>query len=148
MPYVVTCTFREPAKTYFLDPGDLELHTGSIIVGETARGIELGKVKFVPREVPDDKIVPPLRSALRLATPEDLQQDAENKQREIDLLPLVRECIAFYDLPMKPIKVELMFDLSKMYFFYESEERVDFRDLLRDLSTTLEMRMQFQQVTA
>lgn len=148
MPYVVTCTFRESVKTYFLDPGDLEMHVGSAVVGETARGLELGKVKFLPREVPDDKIVPPLRRVLRLATAEDLHQDTENRQREVDLLPTIRDRIAYYDLPMKPIKAELMHDRSKLFFFYESEERVDFRDLLRDLSALLEMRMQFQQVTA
>jgi cell fate regulator YaaT (PSP1 superfamily) len=61
MPYVATCVFREPAKSYYLDPCDLELHADSRIVAETARGIELGKLKFLPREVSEDAILLPLR---------------------------------------------------------------------------------------
>ena len=75
MPIVTPCTFREPAKTYYLDPGDLNVMAGSHIVAETSRGLELGVAKFAPRPMDDDKIVPPLRSILRLATPEDILQN-------------------------------------------------------------------------
>lgn len=146
MPIVVSCIFREPAKTYFLDPGDLEIGTGARIVAETARGVELGTVKFSPRPVEDDKVVPPLRAITRLATSEDLARDAENRQLEEEALRTVRDRIAYFDLSMKPIKVEIMLDRAKLYFYYESEDRVDFRDLLRDLSSRLNMRMHFQQV--
>jgi cell fate regulator YaaT (PSP1 superfamily) len=146
MAYVATCTFREPVKSYYLNPGDLELHVDSYIIGETARGVEMGRVKFLPREVNDTSIVPPLRSILRLATEEDIARDEANRAFELKLLEVTRERIGFYQLPMKPIKVEVMHDHSKMFLYYESEERVDFRDLLRDLTGSLEMRMQFQQV--
>ncbi len=148
MPYVATCTFREPAKSYYLEPGDLDVHVDTPIIAETGRGMELGRIKFLPREMSDDKIVPPLRSIVRIATAEDIAQDAENRQREEEILQVVRDRIAYHNLPMKPIKVELMHDRSKLFFFYEAEERVDFRDLLRDLSGLLEMRLQFHQVTA
>jgi cell fate regulator YaaT (PSP1 superfamily) len=83
---------------------------------------------------------------LRLATSEDLQNDLENRALEDEALFMARERITYFDLPMKPIKVEIMLDRSKMYLFYESEDRVDFRELLRDLSAQLNMRMHFQQV--
>ncbi len=146
MPIVAPCSFREPAKTYFLSPGKLEIMAGAHVVAETSRGLELGVAKFGPRMVEDDKIVPPLRSIVRLATPEDLQKDRENRQLEEEALFLAREQIVYFDLPMKPIKVEIMLDRSKMILFYESEDRVDFRELLRDLSNQLNMRMHFQQV--
>jgi cell fate regulator YaaT (PSP1 superfamily) len=146
MPYVVTCTFREPVKSYYLDPGDWELHIGSRVVAETARGLELGQVKFLPREVGEDKIVPPLRPVIRLATSEDIERHEQNRRMEEDLLPQIRECIARHRLPMRPIKCEMLLDRSKMIFFYESEERVDFRELLKDLSSRLGMRLHFQQV--
>ncbi|HEX8237966.1 MAG TPA: regulatory iron-sulfur-containing complex subunit RicT [Abditibacteriaceae bacterium] len=146
MPYVVTCTFREPAKSYYLDPCDLELHADSLVVAQTARGVEMGRVKFLPREMGEDKVVLPLRPVLRIATQEDLQRDAENRIREEDAMLQLRERISYFGLPMKPIKCELLHDRSKLYFFYESEERIDFRELLRDVSARLSVRMQFQQV--
>lgn len=148
MPYVATCTFREPAKSYFLDPGDLELHVNSALIAPTARGLELGRVKFLPREVPDDKIIPPLRAVLRLATTEDQAQDALNREFEAAAMLTAKERIGIHELPMKPIKIEVMHDRAKVFFYYESEERVDFRELLRDLSGLLDMRMQFQQVNS
>jgi cell fate regulator YaaT (PSP1 superfamily) len=146
MPYVVTCTFREPAKTYYLDPGSLEVHADTFLIAETSRGVELGRVKFLPREVNPQAIAGPVRPVMRLATSEDLQREEENRQLEVSALEIARERIAHFGLAMKPVKVEVLHDRSKLFLFYESEERVDFRDLLRDLSGRLEIRMHFQQV--
>lgn len=146
MPYVVTCTFREPAKTYYLDPGDWDLGAESRVLAETSRGLELGRVKFRAREVNESAIAGPVRSVLRMASADDLQMDEENLALETQALEIARERINFFQLDMKPIKVEILHDRSKMFLFYESEHRVDFRDLLRDLSGRLEMRMHFQQV--
>jgi cell fate regulator YaaT (PSP1 superfamily) len=147
MPYVVTCTFRKPAKSYFLDPRDLELHVNNQIIGHTERGLEIGLVKFLPRDVTDDKIIPPLRVVERVANAEDLKTDAENRQHEDDAMATIRDRIAAHGLPMKPIRCELLFDRSKLYFYYESEERVDFRELLRDLVPRIGYRLHLQQVS-
>lgn len=146
MPYVATCTFREPAKTYYLDPGDHEVHADSHVIAETQRGIELGRVKFLPREVNPQAIAGPVRPIIRIASKEDLQLAEENQVLEQQALEIARERINHFELQMKPVKVEVLHDRSKLFLFYESEERVDFRDLLRDLSARLEMRMHFQQV--
>lgn len=146
MAWVATCTFREPVKSYYLDPGELELHVGSQILAETARGIEVGKVKFLPREVPDDRIVPPVRSVIRLARPDDLEKLESNLAWETEALHIARNAITDHGLPMKPIKAEVMFDRTKLYIFYESEDRVDFRELLRDLSHRLSIRLHLQHV--
>ncbi|HEY0075809.1 MAG TPA: PSP1 domain-containing protein, partial [Abditibacteriaceae bacterium] len=124
MPIIAPCTFREPAKTYFLDPAELEILAGARVVAETTRGLELGVAKFAARPVEDDKIVSPFRKILRLATPDDIEQDKINRELEIEALNIVRDQINFFELPMKPIKVEIMLDRSKMYLFYESEDRV------------------------
>lgn len=148
MAYVATCTFREAVKTYYMDPGELSLHVGSKIIAETARGLEMGEVKFQPREVVDNSIVGPVRPILRLATTEDILREHQNREFEESALQVVRERINFHALPMKPIAVEVLHDRSKLLFFYESEERVDFRELLRDLTSRLEIRIHFQQVGA
>lgn len=146
MPWVATCTFREPVKSYYLEAGELELGVGTPILAETARGLELGTVKFRPREVPDDKIVPPLRGVARLASSADIAQDLANREWEISALATTRARIKEHNLEMKAVKCELMFDRSKLYIYYESEERVDFRELLRDLSSRLNVRLHLQHV--
>ena len=146
MPYVATCTFREPAKTYYLDPGELDLGAQTRVIAETARGLEIGSVKFRAREVLPTAIAGQIRPVIRQASAEDLKMEAENLALEIQALEIARERINHFRLDMKPIKVEILHDRAKMFLFYESEHRVDFRDLLRDLSTRLEMRMHFQQV--
>lgn len=146
MPWVATCVFREPVKSYYIEAGDLELGVGTAILAETARGLELGTVKFRPREVPDDKIIPPLRSVARLASPQDIARDIENREWEIEALAVARARIKAFDLQMKAVKCETMFDRSKLFVFYESEDRVDFRDLLRDLAGKLSIRLHLQHV--
>ena len=146
MAYVATCTFREPAKTYYMDPGELELLGGAQIVAQTSRGLELGKLKFAPREVSDTSIAGKVHPVLREATKEDILEDMKNRELEVEYMQIARDSIKEFKLGMKPIKVELMHDRSKMYLFYESEERVDFRDLLRHLSGRLHLRLQFVQV--
>ena len=148
MAYVAKCAFREHAKSYYLDPGDIEIHVGSKVVAETTRGLEIGEVKFLPREMEDNSFVGPVRPLIRLATSADIARDAENRELEERAMRLIKGRIHDHGLPMKPIKMECLLDRSKMYFFYESEERVDFRELLRDMSSLLEMRLQFQQVGA
>jgi cell fate regulator YaaT (PSP1 superfamily) len=148
MPYVVTCTFREPVKSYHMDPGDLELRAGDRVVAETSRGLEIGSVKFQARQVGEDKIAGPVRRVLRAATPEDLAQQEGNLALESEALSYIRAKIASHRLEMKPVSAEVTLDRSKLFFFYESEGRVDFRDLLRDVSAGLGIRLQFLQVNA
>jgi cell fate regulator YaaT (PSP1 superfamily) len=146
MPWVATCTFREPVKSYYLEPGELDVLVGSPIVAETARGLEIGKVKFAPREVPEDKILPPVRQIARLATPADISRDEQNREWEVEALKITRACIEDHQLPMKAVKAEVMLDRSKVFIYYESEERVDFRELLKDLSGQLRTRLHLQHV--
>lgn len=153
MAYVAACEFREAAKTYFMDPGDWVLMAGQRIVGETSRGLELGVVKYAPRERADDSIRGPVRRVLRLATPEDLQREAEMTALEERALQVLRDGIRAKRLEMKPVKAEATLDLARLFFFYEAEGRVDFRDLLREAAremgaSALGLRLQFVQVNA
>jgi len=148
MAYVAKCTFREPAKSYYLDPGDLELHVNTPIIAETARGLELGRVQFLPREVDDGSIVGPVRPIARLATEEDIARDAANREWEEESLRIFRERVLSHGLPMKPIKAEVLHDRDKIWLYYEAESRVDFRELLKDLARQLRIRVQLQQVGA
>ena len=146
MPWVTTCTFREPVKSYYLDPGELELMVGTPVLAETARGLELGRVKFKAREVPDDKFASAPKSVVRIADKRDLEQDEDNRAFENRALLIARSRVEAHDLAMKVVKCELLFDRSKLWVFYESESRVDFRELLRDLGSKLNVRLHLQHV--
>ena len=144
MPWVATCTFREPVKSYYLDPLDFEVHVGSKVIAQTARGLEMGAVKFLPREIDETRVVPPLRVIERVADAADIARDQDNRAWENRALLIARACVDQHGLPMKVVKAEVTFDRSKTFVFYESEDRVDFRDLLRDLSARLETRLHLQ----
>ncbi len=144
MPWVATCTFREPVKSYYLDPREHEVHVGSKVLAETTRGLEMGVVKFLPRNIDETRVVPPLRVIERVADKDDIAFDEENRAWENRALLIARACVNDYGLPMKVVKAEVLFDRSKTFVFYESEERVDFRELLRDLSSQLAMRLHLQ----
>lgn len=146
MPWVTTCTFREPVKSYYLDPGDLELTVGTPVLAETARGLELGRVKFRAREVPDDKFASAPNVVVRVASKKDIAQDEDNRSFENRALLIARNRVEAHELPMKIVKCELMFDRSKLWVFYESEGRVDFRELLKDLGHNLGVRLHLQHV--
>lgn len=147
MPYVATCTFREPAKSYYLEPGDLEVHANDRVLAHTARGLEMGSVKWMPREIGDDKMTSPPRRIERIATAGDIEKETENRAIEADALRTIRGRIDAFRLPMKPIAAEILHDRSKLFFFYESEGRVDFRELLRDLAGEFSFRLHLQQVS-
>jgi cell fate regulator YaaT (PSP1 superfamily) len=147
MPYVASCTFREPTKTYYLDPCDLEIHAGDYILAQTDRGLEMGSVKWLPREIGDDKIAGTPQRIERVATAEDLLQHERNREFEAEAMRLIREQIQAFGLPMKPVSAEVTHDGSKLYFYYESEDRVDFRELLRELTQRLGLRLHLQQVS-
>ena len=146
MPWVTTCTFREPVKSYYLDPGELELSVGTPVLAETARGLELGRVKFRAREVPGDKFAASPKPVVRVADKSDLEQDTENRAFENRALLIARNRVEAHGLQMKVVKCEMMFDRSKLWVFYESESRVDFRELLRDLGQKLGVRLHLQHV--
>jgi len=148
MPWVATCTFREPVKSYYLDPGEMELGVGTPVLAETARGLELGRVKFRAREVPPDKFAGEPRRVLRVASKDDLQQDEENRAWENRALLIARARVEALGLEMKVVKCEAMFDRSKVWVFYESDTRVDFRELLKDLGFRLNARLHLQHVGA
>lgn len=146
MPWVTTCTFREPVKSYYLDPGELELTVGMPVIAETARGLEIGRVKFKAREVPSDKFASEPNVVLRVADASDLAQDEDNRAFENRALLIARARVEAHRLDMKVVKCEILFDRSKLWVYYESEDRVDFRELLKDLGQKLGVRLHLQHV--
>ncbi|MGQ9779600.1 MAG: PSP1 domain-containing protein [Bacillota bacterium] len=146
MPKVVGVRFKQAGKIYYFDPGELELGPGKQVIVETARGLEFGQVIVGPKEVPEEEITPPLKKVLRVATPEDLAQVEENRERERRARAVFEEKVAAHGLEMKLVDVEYTFNRSKIIFYFTAEGRVDFRELVRDLAGVFRTRIELRQI--
>lgn len=143
---VVGIRFKKNGKTYFFAPNGFSLKRGQEVIVDTSRGQEFGFTYMANREVKNSEIAEPLRSVLRLATPADIKTHSENKQKEIDAFNACIELIDRHGLEMKLIDTELSFDRTKMLFYFSSENRVDFRELVRDLASAFHTRIEMRQI--
>ncbi|MBI2844684.1 MAG: stage 0 sporulation family protein [Armatimonadetes bacterium] len=146
MPLVVGVSFRKTGKIYHFDPQELSLSEGDFVIAETARGIEFGEVMLGPREVKEEDLVAPLKKVVRIATGDDLDRAAANRDYEKRALETCQHKIAEHGLPMKLLDAEYCFDGSQVTFSFSAEGRVDFRELVKDLAATLRTKVQLHQI--
>lgn len=156
---IVGVRFRAAGKVYYFlpyipdDHGRINskiIHTksGDNVIVDTARGTEIGTV-FVPNKFIDDqKLEPlkPMRSILRIATEEDLKVSRENEETEKEAEKIFIERVNAHGLPMKLIDIQYTFDRSKLLFYFSSEGRVDFRELVKDLASIFHTRIELRQI--
>ena len=136
-------------RTLWFDPRDLEIHKGDPVVVTTARGIEFGRAASDVIEVDEREVKAlktPLKPVKRLATPEDVERAAELEQRSLEALPQFKAMAAEAHADMHPVSVEFLFDGDKAVFYFEAEERVDFRDLVRRLASHFHVRIDMRQI--
>ena len=143
---IVGLRFRPAGKTYYFSPAGLQLKAGDSAIGETARGMELGVVTIANRMVRKSEIVSPLRSIVRKATAEDLSHQEESRRLETEALGICREKIKKHGLEMDLVSAEYTFDRSKLLFYFTAENRVDFRDLVKDLASVFRTRIELRQI--
>lgn len=147
MPLVVGVAFRPVTKVYYFDPaGHDDLAPGENIVVETSRGRTLGRVVFAPREVPEGEISGSLKPVVRRATAWDMVQSDQIAHREPEALRICRERAKSLGMDVKVIRVEFSTDGSSAVVYFTSEQRVDFRNLVHDLSQLLRTRVEMRQV--
>jgi cell fate regulator YaaT (PSP1 superfamily) len=144
---VVGVRFREQGKVYVFDCGELDCPLNEWVMVETDQGPALGCVAVEPWELEGDPGGrPDLKKVLRRAAREDLeraQRLKEQRQRaRVECLNLIRE----YELPMKLVEVEPLFDGSKMIFYFTAENRVDFRRLVKELARRFRCRVEMRQI--
>ena len=138
--------FKDGGKVYYFDPNGCELSAGEHVIVETARGTEYGETVFSNTVVSADRIVSPLKPVIRRATGEDDAHKAENDEKEKEAFAVCEEMIEAHGLEMKLVMVEYTFDNSKMLFYFTSESRVDFRDLVKDLASVFRTRIELRQI--
>ena len=146
MTTVISVRFPTSGRAYYFDPGDFELHEGDSVIVETARGMEFGEIVKMPHEVADEFIVQPLKPIVRIATDEDKRMREEYSAKEGEAFEICKKKIAKHQLDMKLIGVEYSFDGSKVVFFFTADERVDFRELVKDLASEFRTRIELRQI--
>ena len=141
----VTVSFDENGKEYSFNGGELNIHAGNKVMVETTRGIEIGTITAI---IEKSKPRHELKPIVRLATKEDVEQKEENLVRQEEIRETCQTLADNLKLDMKTIKAELVFDRSKVIIFFTADDRVDFRELVKQLAGKYKMRIELKQVDA
>ena len=146
MTKVISVKFKEGGRAYYFDPENVAFKVGDNIIVETANGSAFGTVSKANHEVPDEAIMPPLKKVVRMADEKDFKRVKENAEKEKQAFKICEEKIANHKLDMKLIDVEYTFDGGKIIFFFTSDNRVDFRELVKDLAAQFHTRIELRQI--
>ncbi len=148
MSEIVGIRFKTAGKVYYFDPTDIELEVGDHVIVETTRGPEVGRVATAPREAEASDAVRPLKSVVRMAEPEEIDHAARFEVKEGKAVRDASRMVAELGLPMKILSAEYSLDGRHLTLLFNSEERVDFRDLVRDLAGHFRARVELRQIGA
>ena len=143
---VVDIQFRPGQKIYFFDPDGVTYNPGDHVIMDTARGAEYGIVTGGNHTIPPKDVVAPLRKVLRLATAQDEKTVAENRAKEKKAYDVCLQKIEDHGLDMQLVSAEVAFDGSKILFYFTADERVDFRELVKNLASVFHTRIELRQI--
>ena len=143
---VVSIKFKNKGKSYSFSPNGLQIRSGEKVIVETSKGLEIADCCHGNHMVEDTAVVQPLRGVVRLATADDLRVAEINKKREKEAFGICEKKIAEHGLDMKLVDVECNFEGNKTTFFFTSNGRVDFRELVRDLAGIFRNRIELRQI--
>lgn len=148
MAKIIGVKFKNASKIYYFSPAnerDVYSENSGVVV-ETAKGLEYGTVAFAEREIADEEVKHPLKPIVRKATSADEKRVKENAEKIPEAMETAFNKIKELGLDMKLIGAEYSFDGKKLTFFFSSEERVDFRELVKQLAACFKVRIELRQV--
>ena len=146
MPLVASVRLRYASQDYWFDPAGLDVKAGDHVLVETSKGSEIGLCTHDVVEVDESEITKPLKPVIRIATEEDLVKSDEIAARDQEALAVFHDLVEKNHLDMSPSAVEFSFDESHATFYFTSEDRVDFRGLVRDLASEFHTRVDMRQI--
>jgi len=146
MADVVGIRFKRTGKVYYFDPAGIDLDVHDHVVVKTARGLEMGQVVVAPWQVLDSELREPLKPVVRKAEPEDIKRVQELEQKTTEALAECGKWIEKLKLPMKLLTAEYNLSGNRLIFFFSASDRVDFRELVKELSSLLKVRVELRQV--
>ena len=146
MTEIVGIRFKKAGKVYYFDPAGIDLEANDYVVVKTTRGLELGYVIIAPRQVLVNEVTTPLKPVVRKAEPEDIRRAQELEEKEKEALTECGKLSAKLNLSMKLLSAEYNLDGNRLTFYFSAEERVDFRELVRELTNRFKVRVELRQV--
>lgn len=146
MKEITGIRFKKVGKIYYFSPEGLNLKVGDRVIVETVNGTECGEVAIANRKIEDYELASPLRPVVRTANENDMKIVEKNKQKEKDAFRICEEKIKARKLKMNLVDVECTFDNNKLLFYFTAENRVDFRELVKDLAAVFRTRIELRQI--
>jgi len=143
---IVGVRFKKQGKIYFFNPVEYKIKKHDYVIVETVNGEEYGEVMTDIKEMSEEKVPGELKKVVRLANKEDKANYEKYKAKESEALEKCEELVKKYNLDMKLTDVEYKFDGSKLLFFFTADERIDFRDLVKDLAAIYKTRIEMRQI--
>lgn len=143
---VIGVRLKKTQKIYYFSVDNIKVEKNQAVIVETKHGLRYG-ITEIPNKFIEEKIFKPdTNKLLRIATEEDDIQYEKIKQKEEQAYGIFLEKIKKHNLDMKLIEVELSYDLNKIIFYFTSEGRVDFRELVKELASIFRMRIELRQI--
>lgn len=147
MQKVIGVTFKSAGRLYYFDPVDNEeINMHDTVIVETVRGVEIGKVVMLPKMIEPIPEILPIKPIVRVATREDKDKIQSNREREREAFKICIQKIREHELDMKLIDVQYTFDDAKVLFYFTSDGRIDFRNLVKDLAAIFKIRIELRQI--
>jgi cell fate regulator YaaT (PSP1 superfamily) len=147
-PVIVGIKFKREGKIYNFSATGISLQKGDPVIVETDHGMSYGVVVAERSASAGGSATDAHKPILRQATDEDVQIQAENQLMEREARRYCIEKVKQRELPMKIVDVEYLFDRSKIVFYFTAENRVDFRELIKDLVQRFKARIELRQIGA
>lgn len=143
---VTKVQFKPLGKRYFFGIANLKVEDKTPVVVNTIRGIEMGYCVGEPFDLEEADLISELKDIVRIATPEDLKNFERNKEAEASIVSKTKYYVKKENLEMKVLEAEYTLDQAKLIIYFESEGRVDFRELVKDLADEYHTRIELRQV--
>ena len=143
---VISVKFKESGRAYYFDPKELEIKEGEFVIVETARGVECGEVVRSAHEIVSGSFPREIKPVIRLADGVDVRRMRQNRADEKATFELCEKRIAAHKLQMKLVDAEYTLDRSKLVFYFTADNRVDFRELVKDLASVFRARIELRQI--
>ena len=143
---VIGVRFKSSGRIYYFDPLEFEFREGDGVIVETARGQEYGEVAQIAMDVEETAIVSPLKPVVRPASESDTTMREQNCAKEGDAFRVCQQKIEQHKLDMRLVSAEYSFNGSKLVFYFTADERVDFRELVKDLASQFRTRIELRQI--
>ncbi|MBL7124032.1 MAG: stage 0 sporulation protein [Actinobacteria bacterium] len=146
MPLIIGVIFNENDNIHYYNPSNISVAIGDKVVCHIDSGVEIGEIVSNPVEISENEIITPLNKIIRKATYYDLSVEEINRKKEEEGFKKFEELARGHDLVMKLIDVHVMFDKSKMVFYFTSDKRVDFREMVKELASYFKIRIELRQI--